>query len=57
MPGQGATDLALSSGDYAVPVHGKPAGLEVSIECTSVLPLNIPYAEWSAAVMRRARRR
>jgi hypothetical protein len=57
MPGQGATDLALSSGDYAVPVHGKPAGLEVSIESTSVLPLNIPYAEWSAAVMRRARRR
>jgi hypothetical protein len=56
MPGQGASELALSTGDFAIPVHTKANAVEVSIESDSWLPCKFPYAEWVGDVTMKAQR-
>jgi len=56
MPGQGPTQLALSTGDFSIPVQAKAANTTVTIESDSYLPVNIPYAEWVGDVTMKAAR-
>lgn len=55
-PGQGATQVALSDGRFAIPVGVRSDASTVSIESDSYLPVNLPYAEWEVDVTMRARR-
>ena len=55
-PGQGASQLALSTGSFAIPVQAKAAGTEVAIESDSWLPCKFPYAEWVGDVTMKAQR-
>lgn len=56
VPGQGATKLGLSSGDFPVPVHADSAGTLIRITSDSYLPVTIPYAEWVGNVTMKASR-
>lgn len=56
-PGQGATQLALSTGTFAIPVHTKAPDAVVSIESDSYLPVKLPYAEWVGDITYKAARR
>ena len=55
-PGQGASQVALSTGEFAVPVQGKSEAAEVSIESWSHLPVTLPYAEWVVDLTPKAHR-
>ncbi|KQW02214.1 hypothetical protein [Rhizobacter sp. Root1221] len=55
-PGQGASELALSSGDFSIPVQAKAAGTAVTIESDSWFPCKFPYAEWVGDVTMKASR-
>jgi hypothetical protein len=55
-PGQGASQLALSTGSFAIPVQAKAAGTEIAIVSDSWLPCKFPYAEWVGDVTMKAQR-
>jgi hypothetical protein len=55
-PGQGPAQLALSTGEFAIPVGAKAANAEVVIETDSYLPAKFPYAEWVGEVTMKAQR-
>jgi len=55
-PGQGPSQLALSTGDFSIPVGTQASTTEVSIESDSHLPVNLPYAEWVGSVTMKAAR-
>lgn len=55
-PGQGPNRLALSTGDFSIPVGTNAASTVVSIESDTHLPLNLPYAEWVGSVTMKANR-
>lgn len=57
LPGHGAGQSSLSTGDFRVPVGAKAAGTKVRLETSSVLEVVIPYAEWVGEVTRRAQRK
>lgn len=56
MPGQGASQLGLSSGVFSVPVDTKAEGVTIAIESDSYLPCSIPYAEWVGDIEMKASR-
>lgn len=56
MPGQGVQELALSTGEFSIPVQTRAAAVEVSIESDSYLPVKVPYAEWVGDVQLKAQR-
>jgi hypothetical protein len=55
-PGQGPSQLALSTGDFSIPVGMQASTTEVAIESASHLPVNLPYAEWVGSVNMKAQR-
>jgi hypothetical protein len=55
-PGQGVSELSLSTGSFRIPVQAKAADCQVSIESYSYLPCKIPYAEWVGDVTMKAQR-
>lgn len=56
MPGQGAQELALSTGEFAIPVQTRAGSVAVSIESSGYLPVKVPYAEWVGDVLLKAKR-
>ena len=56
LPNQGPSVLALTDGEFRIPVQAKAAAVEVSLESTSYFPVNVPYAEWVADVTMKATR-
>jgi hypothetical protein len=56
MPGEGASQLALSTGEFAIPVDTKAASVIVTLESDSYFPCKFPYAEWSGDVTMKAQR-
>lgn len=55
-PGQGPSELALSTGTFPIPVQTRADGVEVSIESDSWLPAKFPYAEWVGDITMKANR-
>ena len=55
--GQGAGQLAPSSGEFRVPVSARADGTRVSIVSTSPIGFTIPYAEWIGDIAYKAQRR
>lgn len=55
-PGQGASQLALSSGTWNIPVQAKAAGVKVRIKSDSYFPCTFPFAEWVGDVTVKAQR-
>ena len=56
MPGQGPSQLAVSTGSFTIPVQARAEGTEVALESDSYLPCTFPYAEWVGDVTLKARR-
>lgn len=55
-PNQAASMVALSSGDFAIPVQAKASGVLVSLKSDSYLPCRFPYGEWVGDVTMKASR-
>lgn len=56
VPGQGPSQLGLTTGQYTIPVHAKPSGTVVALQSDSYLPCLFPYAEWTGDVSMKASR-
>lgn len=55
-PGQGPSELSLSTGNLAIPVQTRAESVEVSLESDSHLPCKFPYAEWVGDITMKAGR-
>ncbi|MFN3914737.1 MAG: hypothetical protein ACK4K3_07440 [Aquabacterium sp.] len=55
-PNQAASQVALSSGEFSIPVQAKAQGVRMSIKSASYLPCCFPFAEWVGQLTVKARR-
>ena len=55
-PNQGASQVALSTGTFSIPVQAKAAGVVVELKSDSYLPCRFPYGEWVGDATMKAKR-